>query len=456
MPAWSPDGRQIAFSSAEPRSFTWYDFSGITAQPATIWMVSSDGSELRQTTAENQPPGQHMMPDWSPDGKDLTFVAVSRESAIWNLRLASGTLDRVIQIGREIPPANPTRFNILRDPKFSPTGRGLYFSARNGQGEYAIYWLRRRGERPRQLYTTRGEAPSGIHLSADGRHLAFTRLLSVSQIWTTDATNGPRALVQEAVPRAYRPSYSPDGKLLSFLVDTVGRQSTLWIMNADGGAAAPVSSDPGIMETTSVWNLEGTGALYTYFDGTRIEFRRYDTRRKTNHVLASWPWQKGPSYLTLMPDEQEVLSVCSRPVNLCLSPARGGAARQITFERERAAFPNVSRDGQWIVFGVWRNGVEQIGITDRQGGHQEILTDDPYVHFANAFSPDGRRISYASFCDGVWNIWWIDRITRERKQITHLTTYGPYVRFPAWRPGSEEMVYEYSQVKGNIYLLDLP
>ena len=53
-------------------------------------------------------------------------------------------------------------------------------------------------------------------------------------------------------------------------------------------------------------------------------------------------------------------------------------------------------------------------------------------------------------------LWWIDRITRERRQVTRFTSYGPYVRYPAWRPGSEEIVFEYSQVKGNVYMLDLP
>ncbi len=103
-----------------------------------------------------------------------------------------------------------------------------------------------------------------------------------------------------------------------------------------------------------------------------------------------------------------------------------------------------------------RGDASQIGITDCNGGHQEILTDGPGLNFPGSFSADGRRLSYASFREGVWNLWWIDRITRERRQVTHFTTYGPFVRYPAWRPGSEEIVYEYSQVKGNVYLLDLP
>ena len=103
-----------------------------------------------------------------------------------------------------------------------------------------------------------------------------------------------------------------------------------------------------------------------------------------------------------------------------------------------------------------RGDTAQIAIMDRNGGRQEVLTDDPGLDWAYSFSADNRRIAYASYRDGVWNIWWIDRITRERRQLTHYTTYGSFVRTPAWRPGTEEIVYEYSQVKGNVYLLDLP
>ena len=51
---------------------------------------------------------------------------------------------------------------------------------------------------------------------------------------------------------------------------------------------------------------------------------------------------------------------------------------------------------------------------------------------------------------------YIDRVTRERKQITRYTAFGAFVRNPAWRPGTEQVVYEYSQVKGNGYLMNLP
>ena len=462
-PAWSPDGRQIALCSSEPVSFAWSDTGG--AGPSSIWTVATDGSQLRQVTTLNNPPGRHTAPGWSPNGKGLVFVSVATptgsrasmpESGIWSVDLASGRLDMLVKIGREIPRQPGTWFTLLGNPRFSPTGKGLYFVAMSGQGEHTIYLLRRAGEPPVELYSTRSDVPLGIALSPEGERLFFTRFSNISQLWTIAPPAEPRPLFQEAVLRALLPRFSPDGRWLAFMVETAGRNRDLWITNADGTGATPVSNDSGPKEGGNQWNLKGTGLLYNYIDGDRIEFRRYDPVGKTNQVLYSRPLAPELFHPALMPDEREVLSSCSTPLNLCLSPAQGGPPRQITFERERASYPAVSLDGRWIAYEVWRGEAVQIGITDPNGGHQEILTDDPGLNYPHSFSPDNRRIAFAAYRDGVWNIWWIDRITRERKQLTHYTAYGSFVRSPSWRPGTEEMVYEYSQVKGNVYLLDLP
>lgn len=444
-PAWSPDGRQIAFRSAEPFSFAWHDLGGGGTGQSTIWTIAVDGSQLRQVTELHNPAGEHSMPTWSPDGKRLIFVALApNQYTICSLDLAAGKLDTLA--------AATTR---LASPKFDPTGKGLYFAGMRSQRDYAIYLLRRAGERPLELYSTHTDAPFGVTISPEGKQLLFTRLSNISQLWTVTPPAEPRPLFQEAVLRATLPSFSPDGTLLAFDVETAGRNWDLWVMSADGTGTEPVSSDPGD-KTFSHWNKEGTGLLYTYSDGKRIEFRRYDPVRKTNQVLYSWPSAQGLYLPSLMPDEREVVSSCSKPRNICLSPAQGGSPRQITFDREPAEFPFVSQDGQWIVYNARRGDTTQIGITDRNGGHQEVLTDDPWSNLATSFSADNRRIAYFSNRDGVWNIWWIDRFTRERKQLTHYTAYGSSVRTPSWRPGTEEIVYEYSQVKGNVYLLNLP
>ncbi len=69
-PRWSPDGRQIAFSS---------DRSGHDH----IWIMTSDGESPTQVTFD---PGDDWFPSWSPDGTRLAYThSENGISDIWIL-----------------------------------------------------------------------------------------------------------------------------------------------------------------------------------------------------------------------------------------------------------------------------------------------------------------------------------------------------------------------------------
>jgi Tol biopolymer transport system component/DNA-binding winged helix-turn-helix (wHTH) protein len=454
-PSWSPDSRQIAFRSAEPISLAWFDLGGNA--PSTLWAVAVDGSKLQRLTMLGNPFGQHAMPSWSPDGKKLLFVALSKDSAVYSLELATGKSDLLMQVGKDIPRQEGTWWTRLWDPRYGPDGESIYFSAITAPGSYGIFVQKHPGEKPVEVYAARGDVPSSIAISPDGQQMLLTRLSSVSQLWSVGSEGSePRPVFRDAVMRSFLPSFSPDGKWLAFMVETEGRNRDLWIMNADGsGGASPISRDAGPKEGGVVWSSVHSGLLYNYIDGNQVEYRRYDPVEKKSYVIQRATTSAELFHPVMMPDEKEVLSSCSRPLNVCLSPIQGGPPRQVTFERDGAQYPNASRDGQWISYNLPRAGSVQIGLVKREGGRTEVLTDEPGLNWAFTFSDDNRKIAYTRYRDGVWNVWWVDRETRERRQLTQHTAYGAFVRSPAWRPGGKEIVYEYWQAKGNIHLLQL-
>jgi len=61
-PAWSPDGKQIAFVSNRPTEGGEGQF---------IYIMNADGSDLRQLTSESD----SQYPDWSHDGTAITYTA---------------------------------------------------------------------------------------------------------------------------------------------------------------------------------------------------------------------------------------------------------------------------------------------------------------------------------------------------------------------------------------------
>ncbi len=111
-PAWSPDGRRIAFQAYHRD--TW-----------NIWTMNADGSDLRQLTSG---PFDDREPHWSPDGARIAFSSDRGGSYdIWQLVVASGDVRRV---------TNGTANESM--PAWSPDGREIAFvSDREPRGIYA-------------------------------------------------------------------------------------------------------------------------------------------------------------------------------------------------------------------------------------------------------------------------------------------------------------------------------
>lgn len=78
--AWSPDGKELAFTAEPVKNAAW-------STNTDIWTVPVEGGELRNVTASNL--GADAQPAYSPDGSMLAYVSQARagfESDLWVLR----------------------------------------------------------------------------------------------------------------------------------------------------------------------------------------------------------------------------------------------------------------------------------------------------------------------------------------------------------------------------------
>jgi Tol biopolymer transport system component len=447
-PSWSPDSRALAFRSYETSSLALSDWPG--DGESTIWTVAADGTNLQQLTQPRNPPGQHADPSWSPDGRRLIFASL----AIVTMGFR-GVLFTVDVKSSEVKPVPAGGIWGAANPVFAADGKGVYFAGRPDlAGFNGVYYSDlSEGAKPVELIRTRQAVPARITLSRDGKSLAFTRLVNASQIWITETSGKEsKALYQDLVVRARVPNYSPDGTRLNYQVQSDDSTLGIWVMNADGSNPMRVAPDLGNSNGAN-WSSDGNALVCAFFGGGKSRFIWISLTDGSRKVLQEVPRDLLRSHLT--PDEKEFVYDYGSPRNIWKRPVAGGPPKQLTFGRTRNWFPEVSWDGNWIAYEVTEGDNTEIAVMDRDGGQQRILTSGPGKRFPHSFASDNRRIAYAGFENGAWNLYWIDRITGEHKQVTHYTAFGSFVRSPAWRPGTEQIAYEYSDVKGNIERLQL-
>lgn len=142
--------------------------------------------------------------------------------------------------------------------------------------------------------------------------------------------------------------------------------------------------------------------------------------------------------------------------NIWVRPVDGGEPHQVTFDREGVGFATWSPDGRWLATDLIRGADFPLAIFPAEGGEPRVLTEQAGTSWPHDWSRDGDRILFAGQRDGLWNIYWISRNGGQEHSLTAYTNRHSFVRYPVWSPRGDQIVYEYAETTGNIWLMDLP
>jgi TolB protein len=204
-PAWSPDGRRVAYVSLEDKKPVVYVHSLL------------DGK--RRVAANFR--GSNSAPAWSPDGRTLA-VSLSREggSQIFLMNPDGGGVRRITS-----SPAIDT------EPRYSPDGRWIYFTSDRG-GTPQIYRMPSGGGEPQRV-TFEGSYNVSPRISPDGSKLAYiTRNSGKFQVALLDLTNQQVQVITDS-ERDESPSFAPNGRMI-LLATVLGGRGVLSAVSADG------------------------------------------------------------------------------------------------------------------------------------------------------------------------------------------------------------------------------
>lgn len=139
-PVWSPDGARIAF-------MRWNS----TASPQdgkAIFVVNADGSGLRQVTPWKLDAGDH--PDWSPDGRRILFRSPWSKifgSNIYTIRPDGTGLTQLTRFAGNVE---------VLSSSYSPDGKWIVFSRSGRGGLPDLFVMRSDGTGIRQVMRTTG------------------------------------------------------------------------------------------------------------------------------------------------------------------------------------------------------------------------------------------------------------------------------------------------------------
>lgn len=433
-PAWSPDGRFIAYTR-------------LSTSGNAIYIVPAIGGPARKVYSLADPTSwEYSGLTWSNDGKNLIFPdrpTPDAPSALFSLALDSLSRTRLTS-----PPAgwdgdwtpvispNGTKIAFIRSPEgsvrdvyvmdaqggearrltfdrrlvvgvtWTADSRDVVFSS-NREGEFALWKVPVSGGTVQRV-TVGDDNSYSPAISRQGNLLAYSHGNGRWDIIRVDLRSSARKVLTDQLLSSNEqdsaPQFSPDGKRIAFQSWRSGSQE-IWTCSADGSDPAQLTSFGGALTGSPRWSPDGhqiafdsrpDGHAHIYLTSPDGGTPRPITRGESNDIVPSWSPDGGTIYFG---------SNRSGTYQIWKILLAGGTPQRVTSQGGMIA--QVSPDGQWIYYskpqtsGLWRipmaGGGEQRVLASPRDGFQGYWTlTKTGIYYLNSNDPHG-SIDFASY-----------------------------------------------------------
>lgn len=207
-PAWSPDGKKIAYVSFERGNSTIY--------------IQEITTGAREVVASFR--GINGAPAFSPDSRRLALtLSKSGNPEIYVMDLASKALTQITH-----------HYGIDTEPVWMPDGQNLVFTS-DRAGKPQMYTISASGGEPSRL-SFQGESNARATISYDGKKIAMAQGVgNIYRIAVLDRGFGGSGRWQTLSPGNLdeSPSFAPNASMLLYATKE-GRRGVLYAVSADG------------------------------------------------------------------------------------------------------------------------------------------------------------------------------------------------------------------------------
>jgi Tol biopolymer transport system component/DNA-binding winged helix-turn-helix (wHTH) protein len=241
--AWTPDSKEVIFSSNRGASWGLWRISAVGGAPERL-SVGSDGA---------------YMPDVSLKRNRLLYASGFWNENIWRIPIGLGH-----HLGK--PERLIFSMGLEEGPQYSPDGKRIVFQS-GRSGNFEIWRADADGANLMQLTSFGGPLTGTARWSPDGRQISFdSRPGPHANIHIISADGGPARRLSNDTSDDAVPSWSRDGKSIYFASDRTGSWQ-VWKRTLDGRPPVQVTSNGGFAAFES---LDGKSIYYTKFDNKGI------------------------------------------------------------------------------------------------------------------------------------------------------------------------------------------